>query len=95
MRCRVDTIVMYRPRFSARPITGYPDVPVVVCGARVYHFSMTEDIHNGGARYPHCDRTFVWDGWLLLLERIDNADGSSKTVESFWGSDLSGTEQGA
>ena len=56
---------------------------------------MTEDIHNGGARYPHCDRTFVWDDWRLLLERIGNAGGSSQTVESFWGSDLSGTEQGA
>ncbi|NCB27514.1 MAG: hypothetical protein EOM62_18975, partial [Bacteroidia bacterium] len=57
--------------------------------------SAAGDLSAGDLRYPYRTHTFVWDGWLLLLERIDNADGSSKTVESFWGSDLSGTEQGA
>jgi hypothetical protein len=56
---------------------------------------MTGDIHNRGVRYPRRDQAVVWDGWFLLLERIDNASGSSQTVECFWGSDLSGTEQGA
>ena len=39
--------------------------------------------------------TFTYDGCNIVLERIAFADGSTWTVEYFWGDDLSGTEQGA
>ena len=39
--------------------------------------------------------TFTYDGSNIVLERIAFADGSTRTVECFWGNDLSGTEQGA
>ncbi len=38
---------------------------------------------------------FTYDGSNIVLERIAFADGSTRTVECFWGNDLSGTEQGA
>ena len=38
---------------------------------------------------------FAYDGCNIVLERIAFADGSTRTVEYFWGNDLSGTEQGA
>ena len=38
---------------------------------------------------------FAYDGSNIVLERIAFADGSTRTVEYFWGPDLSGTEQGA
>ena len=39
--------------------------------------------------------TFAYDGCNIVLERIALADGSTRTVEYFWGNDLSGSEQGA
>ena len=39
--------------------------------------------------------TFVWDGNNIVLEKVDFADGTSRTFENFWGLDKSGTEQGA
>ena len=44
---------------------------------------------------PHETHTFVWDDMNIVLERITFADGATRTCEYFWGSDLSGTEQGA
>jgi len=38
--------------------------------------------------------TFVWDGNNIVLEKVDFADGTSRTFENFWGLDKSGTEQG-
>ena len=38
---------------------------------------------------------FIWDGWNILLEKIAFADNATRTIEYFWGNDLSGTEQGA
>ena len=38
---------------------------------------------------------FVYDGWNLLLETTERADGGTDVREYFWGPDLSGTEQGA
>ena len=39
--------------------------------------------------------TFVWDGWNIVLERIDYADFDVRFIEYYWGDDLSGSEQGA
>jgi RHS repeat-associated protein len=39
--------------------------------------------------------TFVWDGWNIVLERIDHAYLPPCILEYYWGDDLSGTEQGA
>ena len=39
--------------------------------------------------------TFVWDGNNIVLEKVDFADGATRTFEYFWGMDKSGTEQGA
>lgn len=39
--------------------------------------------------------TFTYDGSNIVLERIAFANGTTRTVEYFWGNDLSGTEHGA
>ena len=39
--------------------------------------------------------TFVWDGNNLVLERVEFANGTTRTFEYFWGADKSGSEQGA
>ena len=39
--------------------------------------------------------TFVYDGNNIALESVADANGTSQTIEYFWGNDLSGTEQGA
>ena len=39
--------------------------------------------------------TFVWDGNNIVLEKVEFADGTTRTFEYFWGLDKSGTEQGA
>ena len=39
--------------------------------------------------------TFVWDGNNVVLEKVEFADGTTRTFEYFWGLDKSGTLQGA
>lgn len=39
--------------------------------------------------------TFVWDGNNIVLERVEFANGASRTFEYFWGADKSGSDQGA
>ena len=39
--------------------------------------------------------TFTYDGSNIVLERIAFANGTTRTVEYFWGNDLSGTAHGA
>ena len=39
--------------------------------------------------------TLVWDGNNIILEKVEFADGTTRTFEYFWGLDKSGTEQGA
>ena len=51
--------------------------------------------YDGSGWQPHETHTFVWDDMNFVLERIAFADGTTRTVEYFWGNDLSGTEQGA
>ena len=38
---------------------------------------------------------FIWDGNNIVLEKIEFANGTTRTLEYFWGMDKSGTEQGA
>ena len=39
--------------------------------------------------------TFVWDGNNIVIEKVEFANGTTRTFEYFWGLDKSGTEQGA
>ena len=40
-------------------------------------------------------RTFVWDGNNIVFEKVEFANGTTRTFEYFWGVDKSGSEQGA
>ena len=51
--------------------------------------------YSGGSWQTTATHTFVWDDMNIVLEQIAFADDSIRTVEYFWGNDLSGTEQGA
>ncbi len=44
---------------------------------------------------PSETRSFLYDGWLPVLEKISRADGTSEVREHVWGKDLSGTRGGA
>ena len=39
--------------------------------------------------------TYLYDGWNLVLERIERDGGETDTVEYFWGKDISGSLGGA
>ena len=39
--------------------------------------------------------TFIWDGSNIVLEKVEFANGTTRTFEYFWGVDKSGSEQGA
>ncbi|MBP5543704.1 MAG: RHS repeat-associated core domain-containing protein, partial [Kiritimatiellae bacterium] len=49
-------------------------------------------IHEWETQETH---TFVWDGNNIVLEKVEFADGTTRTFEYFWGADKSGSEQGA
>ena len=49
-------------------------------------------IHEWETQETH---TFVWDGNNIVLEKVEFANGTTRTFEYFWGLDKSGTEQGA
>ena len=51
--------------------------------------------YSGGSWKTTATHTFVWDDMNIVLEQIAFADDSIRTVEYFWGNDLSGTVQGA
>ncbi|MDD4018694.1 MAG: hypothetical protein PHV28_12215, partial [Kiritimatiellae bacterium] len=40
-------------------------------------------------------RTFLYDGWLPVLEKIILSNGTAEVREHVWGKDLSGTREGA
>ena len=57
-------------------------------------------------RYDHLDRrvqkitpaathTFFYDGWTRIKEIVANTNGTTDTIEYYWGKDLSGTIGGA
>ena len=49
-------------------------------------------IHEWETQETH---TFVWDGNNIVLEKVEFANGTTRTFEYFWGADKSGSEQGA
>ena len=49
-------------------------------------------IHEWETQETH---TFVWDGNNIVFEKVEFANGTTRTFEYFWGADKSGTEQGA
>jgi RHS repeat-associated protein len=81
---------------SAAPVNPSSGSRRVFCRYDWHHrlVQLTVQTYSSGAWVPHETRSFVYDGWLLSVELVDRADSSSQTIEYFWGSDLSGTEQG-
>jgi RHS repeat-associated protein len=53
------------------------------------------DPSQGGTWDTVETRTFIYDGWLPVLEKITRTDGVTETREHVWGKDLSGTRGGA
>ena len=46
-------------------------------------------------RTPEAVHTFVYDGWLLVVERIERSSGILEQIDYWWGKDISGTLDGA
>ena len=42
-------------------------------------------------RTPEETHTFVYDGWLLVVERIERAGGQIEQIDYWWGKDISGS----
>ena len=46
-------------------------------------------------RTPEEVHTFVYDGWLLVVERVERSNGQRVRIDYRWGKDLSGSLDGA
>ena len=46
-------------------------------------------------RTPDATHTFVYDGWLLVVERVELGNGQLDQIDYWWGKDISGTLDGA
>ena len=46
-------------------------------------------------RTPEATHTFVYDGWLLVVERIVRSGGQLDQIDYWWGKNISGTLDGA
>ena len=46
-------------------------------------------------RTPDATHTFVYDGWMLVVERIERSGGQFDQIDYWWGKDISGTLDGA
>ena len=46
-------------------------------------------------RTPDATHTFVYDRWLLMVERIERSGGQRDQIDYWWGKDISGTLDGA
>ena len=46
-------------------------------------------------RTPEATHTFVYDGWLLVVERIERSSGILEQIDYWWGKDISGALDGA
>ena len=46
-------------------------------------------------RTPEATHTFVYDGWLLVVERVERSNGMLEQIDYWWGKDISGTLYGA
>ena len=62
------------------------------CSLRSGDMSPPVGIHEWETQETH---TFVWDGNNIVLEKVEFANGATRTFEYFWGVDKSGSEQGA
>ena len=82
---------------SVRPISPTEGALAVVNAYDHKHRRVTKRVErfDGEAWQTVETHTFVYDGGNIVLEKIASPDGTSRTVEYFWGNDLSGSEQGA
>ena len=82
---------------SARPIEpSEGDLAVVNAYDHKYRRVMKRVERFDGDEWQTSEtHAFTYDGSNIVLERIAFANGTTRTVEYFWGNDLSGTEQGA
>ena len=82
---------------SVRPISPMEGALAVVNAYDHKHRRVTKRVErfDGEAWQTVETHTFVYDGGNIVLEKIASPDGTSRTVEYFWGNDLSGSEQGA
>ena len=97
-----DGIFSYSYDAENRLVAAYPLSPVVGSLAvlnrydhkhrRVQKIVKQYDGTTWGTIEAH---TFVWDGNNIVLEKVEFANGTTRTLEYFWGMDKSGTEQGA
>ena len=85
-----------------RLVSAYPVLPSVGSVAVENHYDhrhrrVQKDVkrYDGKAWETAESRTFVWDGNNIILEKVEFANGTTRTFEYFWGADKSGTEQGA
>ena len=46
-------------------------------------------------RTPEATHTFVYDGWLLVVERVKRSNGVHEQIDYWWGKDISSTLDGA
>ena len=46
-------------------------------------------------RTSEATHTFVYDGWLLVVERVERSSGILEQIDYWWGKDLSGKLDGA
>ena len=46
-------------------------------------------------RTPEAMHTFEYDGWLLVVERVEHSGGTRDQIDYWWGKDVSGTLDGA
>ena len=44
---------------------------------------------------PEATHTFVYDGWLLVVERVERNNGILEQIDYWWGEDISGALDGA
>ena len=82
---------------SATPLVPVEGSLSVVNGYDHKHRRIRKTVKrfNGETWNVYETHTFVWDGDNIVLEKVSDASGASRAVEYFWGTDLSGTEQGA
>ena len=85
-----------------RLVSAYPVLPSVGSVAVENHYDhrhrrVQKDVkrYDGKAWETAESRTFVWDGNNIILEKVEFANGTTRTFEYFWGADKSGSEQGA
>ncbi len=97
-----DSVFSYAYDAENRLVSATPLAPVdgslsVVNGYDHKHRRVLRTVKrvNGETWIVPKTHTFVWDGDNIVLESITETDGTRRTIEYFWGSDLSGMEQGA